>query len=191
MNREQLTLLLEKKVSASRVHRNLVADTVLNNIEALPILIEITFEPENPLAFHAAWVLEYVLDKDLIQLLPHLDFFTINLKQVKHESAIRPVAKICEFLAKAYTGRKDSLVKEVLTEQHKEQIIETGFDWMIGQHKVAIKAYTMNSLFLFGKSTDWVHDELVQILSSEIAYGSPAYQARGKQILAKIHKMKR
>ncbi|GAB1309725.1 hypothetical protein KH5_24080 [Urechidicola sp. KH5] len=78
MTHEQLSELLENKVSAYRVHRDQVADTVLDNLESLPHLLNITFDPTNPLAFHAAWVLEYVFNRDLNQLLPYLDILQLT-----------------------------------------------------------------------------------------------------------------
>ncbi|MDT0551703.1 adenylosuccinate lyase [Urechidicola vernalis] len=188
MTHDELTILLEKKVTASRLHRDSVANSILTDLEAFEPLLQITLDPSSPLSFHAAWVLEYVLDKDLNQLLPYLDFFTANLKHATHESTIRPLAKVCQFLAKSYSGKKNTLTKEVLTNQQIDTIIETGFDWMIAQHKVAVKAYTMTTLFLFGKKRDWVHPELKLILEDSIMYQSPAYKARGRITLELIKK---
>ena len=91
-------------------------------------------------------------------------------------------------MAIAYTSKKESLLKEFLTKNHIEKIIETGFDWMISNHKVATKAYTMNALFLFGKNSDWVHNELKLILQQNIPKESSAYKSRGKITLDLINK---
>jgi len=59
---------------------------------------------------------------------------------------------------------------------------------MINNEKVAPKAYSMSTLFLFGKDYDWVHPELKIILERDFSIQSAAFKARAKQIL---HKMKK
>ena len=71
---------------------------------------------------------------------------------------------------------------------HQERIIETCFDYMINDEKVAPKAYGMVALFLFGKHFDWVHPELKIILDRDYPKQSPAFKARARQILKKIKK---
>ena len=87
-----------------------------------------------------------------------------------------------------YNSKKNTEIDKYFTKKHIDKIIETGFDWMISDQKVAVKAYTMEALFLFGKEIDWVHDELKLILVQEISSGSPAYKARAKKILKWIEK---
>ena len=59
-------------------------------------------------------------------------------------------------------------------------------DWLIGNEKVAIHAYSMQTLFVFGKESDWIHNELRQVLVDNIAYGSAGYVSRAKRILKAI-----
>ncbi len=66
-------------------------------------------------------------------------------------------------------------------------MIEAGFDWLISNQKVAVKAYTMEMLYLFGKNQDWVHNELKLIIQQNIPKESSAYLARGKKILSWIN----
>ncbi|MGB6269707.1 MAG: adenylosuccinate lyase, partial [Olleya sp.] len=76
----------------------------------------------------AAWVLEFMCGENLEALIPHLDVFTQNMHRVHLDSAERPVAKICEYLAKAYYGKEPSKIKEALLPRHREKIIELCFD---------------------------------------------------------------
>ena len=69
---------------------------------------------------------------------------------LKFDSAIRPCAKICEHLAKAYCSKKENDFQKTMTDAQINAIIETGFDWLITPQKIAIRAYTMNTLYLFG-----------------------------------------
>ena len=117
---------------------------------------------------------------------PHLDYFVENIPKVHFDSSTRPIAKICMFLAEDYSSKKKTEIKKHLTKKHIDAIIETGFDWLISDHKVAVKVYSMDSLFMFGKEKDWVHDELKLIIQQEIMNGSPAYKSRGKRILKQL-----
>ena len=147
-------------------------------------------EIKNKLSIKAAWSLELVLEQQLDWLTPHLDYFTNTISTVTFDSAVRPMSKICNFIAIAYSSKKESLIKEFISEIHIKKIIEAGFDWMIGQQKAAVKAYTMNTLFLLGKNYDWVHQELKLIIQQNIMNKSAAYKARGKMTLALIIKNK-
>ena len=188
MTKEFLIIQLKKMQNAKRENRQQVANLVLENSELLPFLLEITFEIKNKLSIKAAWSLELVLEQQLDWLTPHLDCFTDNISTVIFDSAVRPMSKICNFIAIAYNSQKDSLIKEFLTKKQIVLIIETGFDWMISNQKVAVKAYTMNALFLLGKNYDWVHEELKLIIQQNITNESPAYKARGRMTLELINK---
>jgi len=93
-------------------------------------------------------VFEFACGENLEASIPYLDTFTKNIGKVHLDPAVRPVAKVCEYLVKAYYSRKDNEIKSALTLEHQEQIIEACFDWMINDEKIAPKAYSMNSLYL-------------------------------------------
>ena len=76
-----------------------------------------------------------------------------------------------------------------LTENHINTIIETGFDWLITPQKIAVRAYTMNTLYLFGLEKDWVHPELKHLIETKIIHESKGCKARGKHILGLIAKL--
>ena len=63
-----------------------------------------------------------------------------------------------------------------------------GFDWLITPQKIAVRAYTMNFLYLFGLEKSWIHPELKHLISSKIIQESKGTKARGKQILLLIEK---
>ena len=186
MLNKELIKLLETKVSSYREIRERYAMHILSNHNLFLPLLKIAFDVNNKTSIRACWVLEFVLREKLDWIYPHLDFFVANISNVHFDSSTRPIAKICEFLAKDYTSKKESEIKKHLTTKHIDTIIETGFDWLISDQKVAVKVYTMESLLLFGKEKDWVHDELKLIIQQEIMNGSPAYKSRGKSILKRL-----
>lgn len=189
MASEELKTQLDH-MSALRNSRQKVANEVNSNPELFETLLYLVFDVENTTSVKAAWVFELVCDHNLDALAPHLDFFTLQLKDVRNDSAVRPLSKICEMIAKAYYSKKPTIIKEALNDPQIETIIESCFDWLIGGYKVAAKAYAMSALYLFGKDSDWIHEELLLILIKDIQKGSPAYCARGKKIIALINKNK-
>ena len=188
MSRTSLENELERLGPALRINRQRVADLVLSNQKLFPILLEIVFDINIKTSIKAAWVLEFVCTEKLHWLFPYLDYFAQNMAKVTFESAIRPVAKISGFLASDYTSNNESTIKKYLTKEHIDVIIETGFDWLIGNQKIAVKVYCMEMLYLFGKDYDWVHQELKLIIEQNIVKESCGYQARGKKILSWINK---
>ena len=118
--------------------------------------------------------------------MPYLDTFTKNLKKIRFDSAVRPVAKVCGFIANDYYSKRPNTLQKMLTPTHKKLIIEACFDWMISDHKVASKAYAMETLYLFGKENDWIHPELTLILEQDFPTQSAGFKARARRTLKKM-----
>ena len=175
-------------VDHSHDKRLLYANLVIGNPNLLPKLLDILFEVEDKMSDRAAWVFEFVCRKNINLIIPLLDTFTENLGKVRRDSALRPVAKICELVVLAYYDKADNPIKSALTNAHKERIIETCFDYMINNEKVAPKAYAMSTLYLLGKDYDWVHQELRLILERDFYVQSAAFKARARHILKKMKK---
>lgn len=176
-------------VNHSREKRLFYAKLMQDNPELVPKLLEILFRVDDKISPRAGWVFEFMCNHNIETIVPYLDTFTEHMHKVHLDSAVRPVAKICELLATAYSLKTNIYIKNVLTETHKERIIETCFDYMINDEKVAPKAYSMTTLFLLGKEYDWVYPELARILEEDFSKQSAAFKARARHILKKIKKV--
>jgi hypothetical protein len=175
-------------VNHSREKRLHYANLVIDNPDLIPKLLEILFMVDNKISPRAAWVFEFMSGENLETIIPYLDTFIENIHKVHLDSAVRPVAKVCEYLAKAYYSKTENKIKNELLPKHKEKIIETCFDYMINDEKIAPKAYSMNTLFLFGQDYDWIHPELTLILERDFQMQSSGFKARAKHILKKLKK---
>lgn len=187
MNKEQLFEALDY-VNASRERRAEMSSLVLNNLHLMEPLLEIIFQDTDPISSKAAWVVEFVVKEDLGYLFPYIDFFTASVGALKLDSSIRPMAKICELLIEGYFKKKKNDTQEALKEKNLEEITTACFDWLIGDHKVATKAYSMTALLLLGRKFDWIHPELKMVLEQNYSSGSAAYKARARMTLEKINK---
>lgn len=174
------------QITALRANRLKYANLVLADMSLFPKLIDILFMVDDKVSCRAAWVFEFVCTDYIYALIPHLDNFTKNLHRVHFDSAVRPVAKVCELLAKANYSKENHTIKNVLQPVYKERIIEACFDWMINESKIAPKVYAMNTLLLFGKDYDWVHPELIQIIERDYHAQSAGFKARARHILKKL-----
>ena len=193
MRKEYLIQELNNIENAKRDNRQRVANIVLEQPDLMEPLVEVTFMVDDKVSIKASWILEWICTHhDLNLILPYLNDFTENIGSLQLDSAIRPCAKVCEHLAVAYTNKKENLTKETLKPEHIERIIETGFDWLITPQKIAVRAYTMNSLFLFGtlEGKDWVHPELEHLVRTKIIHESKGCKARGKHVLEQISKFR-
>ncbi|GGG99821.1 hypothetical protein GCM10011416_17810 [Polaribacter pacificus] len=189
MNKDFLISALQSMENAKRENRDKVANIVYNNNELFPHLVSLTFLVDDKISIKATWILEWICTHGKLHLLyPHLDAFTQQIATVKFDSAIRPCSKICEFLANEYQTKNDSTIHKYLTDKHINAIVETGFDWLITPQKIAVRAYTMQSLYLFGLKLAWIHPELEHLISSKIIHESKGCKARGKKILELIKK---
>lgn len=175
-------------VNHSREKRLYYANMVINDTSLIPKLLDILFMVDDKISSRAAWVFEFMCGEKLETVIPFLDSFTQNIHRVHLDPAVRPVAKVCEYLVKALYSKQDNAIKKALGPEHKEKIIEACFDWMINDEKIAPKAYAMNSLFLLGSDYDWIHPELVLILERDYQMQSSGFKARARHILKKIGK---
>jgi hypothetical protein len=162
------------------------ANLVIDNPELIPPLLDILFDVDDKISCRAAWVFEFMCGEKLTAIIPHLESFTNNISKVHLDPAVRPIAKICEYLTKAHYSKTVNAITTALSETHKEKIVEACFDWMINDEKIAPKAYSMNSLFLLGTEYDWIHPELAIILERDYEMQSSGFKARAKHILKKI-----
>ena len=173
-------------INATRRKRTEMATIVLTNTDLLEPLMEIAFDVDNPISSKACWILEYVAKENLDNILPFIDIFTHKISSLKLDSSVRPMAKICKFLTNAYFSKTKNKTKETLTSNHLELMAAACFDWLIGEHKVASKAYSMTSLLLLGRKFEWIHPELKMVLQQDFSSGSAAYKARAKMTLVKL-----
>jgi len=173
-------------VNHSRENRKKYALLVINNPELIPFVIDILFRVDDKISCRAAFLLEFVARENLDSILPYLDRITENMHKVHLDSAVRPIAKICEYLVEAYYHKHDNHTKEYLSETHREKIVEISFDYLITDQKIAPKAYSMNTLYLLGIDSDWIHPELVLILERNMHLQSAGFKARARHLLRKI-----
>ncbi|WP_299679977.1 adenylosuccinate lyase [uncultured Dokdonia sp.] len=178
-------------VNHSREKRAYYAQLVINTPELMPHVLDILFKVNDPISNRAGWLLEFVCKTDITMLFPYIDIFTEKMHTVYQDSALRPVAKICEYLSLSYYKKKDPLTRKHIKLLHKERITEAGFDWLITEQKVAVKAYTLTTLFLIGTEIDWIHPELKRIMEDDYHKGSSAYKARCRHMFEALRKFEK
>ena len=154
--------------------------------ESIPMLLDMIITDDEEYGLRGGWALDLALQKDLHLILPSMDKFCDGLLTLTNESAIRSFAKICESLLVAYFQKMDRHVINSLKPEHLETMTEACFDWLIGDHKVAAKAFAMTSLYELGKEFDWVHPELKIILQRGYPEGSAGFRSRARKVLDKI-----
>jgi len=173
-------------VSPCRASRSLLAGEILENHSLFDELVAICFSTSDKNHHRACWILEFVCYEELMWMQPHLDFFCLNLKYLKEESAVRPIAKVIQLLVKSHYRKEENGI--FLSEENIQNCIETSFDWLINDVKVATKAYSIRTLYILGNYYYWIHPELQIILNKDYAKHSAAYQAVAKEVLKKIEK---
>jgi hypothetical protein len=170
-----------KKIENSTAYRKSKVENknfILDNLTTFDDLIKIAFNTSDKNHYKACWILELICEEKLILFIPYVDAFCETISKYTIDPAIRPITKICMFLSKS---------KEIsLTENQKTKIIETCFDWLIQDEKVAAKAYSIRALFEFGKKQDWIYTELKRILTDDYSKHTSAYKAVAREILRKI-----
>jgi hypothetical protein len=165
-------------VSGYRENRQKIANEVLQDKDLYTSLIAICFENNNKNAHKACWILELVSYQKITWIVPHLDFFCTHLKTLKSDSSIRSIAKVCQLLVMA--AEKNQLK---LSQENKELLIASCFDWLIKDIKVASKCYAIRTLAILSKENYWIKKELAAIIEKDFYAQSAAYKAVSKAIL--------
>jgi len=177
-------------VDHSREKRKYYATIVLNNPDLLPTLLKVVFDVNDKISARAAWLFEFVARENLHAILPYLDTYIEKMHTVHLDPAVRPMAKVAEYLIEAYYHKTPNETQQKLTVTHRKKITEACFDWMISDQKVATKAYSMRSLYLLGKEFDWIHAELLLILERDFNTHSAAFKARARDLIKKMRASK-
>ncbi len=171
-------------VNAKRSYRDEAAKVVLNNLSLLPDLVIKTFEVDDPLHIKAAWVLELVCLQDCSLLNDHIKQFIKGMPNLSHESALRPVSKICSLWSAQYFSEEYSYTK--LSPSEIDRIIACNFDWLIEEHKVACQVFAMDTLKLWSQEQSWIKDELRLVLQKNADSGSSGYKAHARKLLKNL-----
>ena len=161
MTKDQLYEEL-KYVNHSRENRLKYARIIIDNPELIPNVLNILFNVDDKRSARAAWLLEFIARDHLDFLIPHLDRLTSEMHKVHLDSAVRPMAKICECLIEAYYSKFDNRIKHSLKAYHLEHIVECCFDWMINDEKIAPSRGTENRLPNGNLSSDHCRNETLR-----------------------------
>ena len=170
-------------LKAYKKTREDLAFLVIANPKEFDTLLHFAFQHKKEISYKAAWVLEMVCIHKLEMIYPHIDVFLNQISKATYDQSVRPFAKICELLVTAHYRKKPVVT---LNAAQKELVTTICFDWLIGNQKVACKAYAMQCLYLLGKEIHWIHNELKPVLLNDYSKESAAYKARARHIIKKI-----
>jgi len=181
---------LTEKLVGPRLNKHQIMELV-DDLKLYPeltaVVLNLVFEQDKLRKnFNACWVFDHLMRKKLDYLLPYINSFVEGLRAIHWESTLRPMSHVLEMVNERYFVKKDTAYIEAITVNQQEIMTEVCFDWLIGQHKVATKAFAMTSLFYLGQRFDWIWPELKIILEQNYASGSAGYKFRVRMILDKM-----
>ncbi len=178
--KKELQLLKAYKKDRVRIGVAAVKQSLLNT------LIEFC-HPESGVSHQAAWCLEqsFLLHEDYCY--PYMeaicDLYTLSL----NSSGMRSLCKISHICSKNFYDKKPLPINNILSYSMREKMIEGCFQELITTDKTANMAFSVYSLYEFGKEFQWVYPELVPILQQKLDedYGN-GFKSSARKILAKL-----
>lgn len=189
MTKNELREALDNSHSSREKRMRMVA-AMVEKPHLIPMLMELINEVSDPISSKAFRVLEYLALKNIHYVLYNIDDFIRIIPKLQLESSIRPASKISMLLIENRYSKKSPKSLKSLSDTHLNAITESAFDWLMGNHKVAPKAYSMSILLLLGRERAWIHPELQELLCQNYESGSPAYKARARITLKSLTKNK-
>lgn len=167
-------------------YRNALIEACLDHPEWMLILLKKITISNNESSNFAARIYELVCKNNIELSLLYLDDFCSLLDKIKSDAVTRFSAKVCELITIEYFINRNPLFIKTLTDDHFEKITEAGFQWMITDQKIAVQAYTMQTLYLLGTKYPWIHDELALTIEKNMPHGSAGYKNRGNKVIKAI-----
>ncbi len=164
--------------NASTNCRNGIRDFVLENPSYLNDVIAFGTDLTNKNQYKGVWIIEMLAETHPELLFPYINQIADVASKYKHESAIRGISRAINFLTQSK--------KISLTEEQQEKFIEICLDRLIGDDKVAPKAFCMYALGHFAKKHDWLKEELQNIINKDFPDQSAGYKAAAREVLRKI-----
>ena len=168
-----------KNINASIISRFAAYLYIEKYPEELSELVQIAINFKDKKHHKAIWIIETIAERTPIQLVPYFDLVLDACPKYKHESAIRGISRVIYFIA---ISESITLVKN-----QKDKAIEICLDWLIGDAKVAPKAYAMYTLSHYTKDHEWIKEELRIVINKDFAHQSAGYKAAAKEVLKKIN----
>lgn len=147
-------------------------------------LIDITFHPNKPLAFRAAWLLENMFLKNPDIFSDHLEYFIARFPDVTNPGCQRHYTKI---LMHATNVGQSSSIKQKLNSLKLEPVVEQLFEWMINPDvKIAVKVFAGWALLNLRHRYPWIADELPAQLQFLMRNGTAAIQTAGRKMMKEL-----
>jgi hypothetical protein len=148
-------------------------------------LIDITFHPDKPLAFRAAWLLENMFLKDASAFTDNLEYLVARFPEVTNPGCQRHYAKI---LMHATEEKESSPIKLQINSLDLEATVEQLFEWMIDPTvKIAVKVFAGWALLNLRHRYPWIADELPAQLEFLMRDGTAAIQTAGRKMLEELN----
>jgi len=179
----ELELLLAYKESRVRI------GTLCVKQNKLPELIELC-RPESGVSHQACWCLEQSFLLFEADCYPHLkEICELYPLKINH-SGMRSLCKLCFLLSKAYYGKRPHPVKELLSIEMREQLVEGVFDELLTAYgKSANLAFSTNALYLLGTEFGWIHEAMPAIIEQHIMNpDNKGYKSTGGKTLQKLQR---
>ena len=176
--KDQLIAAIKTTLSKSKVE--LLAQIAVKQTNSIKDIIDLTFHPEEKIAFRAAWILENIYVNNPRSFLPYLTHFFANFSRQDNLSARRHFGKILALLTK-----KNALpeIRQVINHYQTDELVETAFAWLIDENvPVAIKSHCLNILANLSIKHPWIEEELLQTMDYLVDKESIAFFAKVKQI---------
>lgn len=161
--------------------RKSIAQDIIDDPELVSYCFQL-IKNKHSKSSRAAMLLEMACKRQLSIIFSFLDDFLETIPFLKTHGAKRSFAKMAELLSFYHFTQKS----KIFSQQHKKQLTEHAFDWLINDNKTATQAHAMTILLLLGMEAEWIHTELKALINKDMHHKSAGFQARGRNTLRSI-----
>jgi len=140
----------------------------------------------DPVAFRAAWLLEYIAYRYPDRFSTVLPVFLQAMHEQRNVSCQRHFTKI---LMRVTSRSAPDVYRDHYRQADRERLVETIFGWLIDpETPVAVQVNCMDILFNMRNEFDWLGEELRNQIRFLMRDGSAAMQSRGRKLLDRFER---
>lgn len=158
----------------SKAHALIIANYACESKENFKELLKCFLDEEYRLAQRAAWSVSWAAKKKPEMIYPHIkDLVSVLQKKNVHDAVIRNSVRVLQQIE--------------IPEKYQGEVMNACFEFLENPSiPVAIKAFSLTTLFNLSKHYPEIKSELKLIINDRLDYETAAFKSRAKKILPKL-----
>ena len=155
----------------------------------ISVLYNISFNEKQQIAFHAAWTIEKMYEKNIEIIDLVIEDLLRDFNKINNHACGRHYGKlVAKVLELNERGKATPIMIKALKDSNDETIIEGCFKWLIEKDTpIGTKMWQLEILSYYTNKYNWIKEEIIPIAQSLLLNGTPASINYGRRLLKRLN----